>query len=83
MLTDEGKSALKVDLARGIVSVTFTKANGEERVMRCTVNEFEIPIEKLPKGTGPSHTDEVQRVFDVDKQEWRSFRWDNVTSFEV
>ena len=83
MLTDEGKSALKVDLSRGIVSVTFTKANGEERVMRCTVNEFEIPIEKLPKGTGSSHTDEVQRVFDVDKQEWRSFRWDAVTNFEV
>ena len=68
MLTDEGKSALKVDLARGVVSVTFTKGNGEERVTRCTVNEFEIPIDKLPKGTGPSHTDEVQRVFDVDSR---------------
>lgn len=83
MLTDEAKSELKRLLAKGPVYVTFTKGNGEERVMRCTTNEFDIPLEKLPKGTGPKHTDEVQRVFDLDKQEWRSFRWDAVTLFEV
>lgn len=70
---------LKNQLSAGVIFVTFTKSNGDERVMRCTTNEFEIPLEKLPKGTGPKHTDEVQRVFDLDVQEWRSFRWDSVT----
>ena len=83
MLTDEGKNELKLSLTKGAVHVSFTKDNGDERVMRCTTNEFDIPVEKLPKGTGPKHTDEVQRAFDLDKQEWRSFRWDSVTGFEV
>jgi hypothetical protein len=75
---DIDRNLVKDALSKGVVQVKFTKSNGEERVMRCTTNEFEISIEKLPKGTGPRHTDEVQRVFDVDKQEWRSFRWDSV-----
>ncbi len=83
MLTDEVKSNLKACLVKGPVIVTFTKSNGEERVMKCTTNEFDIPLEHFPKGTGPHHTNEVQRVFDLDKQEWRSFRWDSVISFEV
>jgi len=78
IMDQENITLIKNQLSAGVLFVTFTKDNGDERVMRCTTNEFDIPIEKLPKGTGPKHTDEVQRAFDLDKQEWRSFRWDSV-----
>ena len=77
------RDAVKMMISSGVTRVVFTKSNGEERVMMCTTNEFEIPIDELPKGTGPTHTSEVQRVFDVEKQAWRSFRWDSVISVEV
>ena len=41
-----------------------------------------IPEDKLPKGTGQSSNDDVQKVFDVEKQDWRSFRWDSLKSFD-
>ena len=74
---------LKSYLISGAVSVTFTKKDGCERVMRCTVNEQNIPSELLPKGTGAKVTTEVQKVFDLDAQAWRSFRLDSVKTFQV
>jgi len=60
------------------VTVTFTKQDGTDRTMRCTLVESHIPTDKLPKGTGIAHTEDVQRVFDVDLQAWRSFKWASV-----
>jgi len=40
------------DLLRsGTHTVTFTKVNGEERVMPCTLVESYIPESEKPKGT--------------------------------
>lgn len=65
------------------VCVVFTKTDGTERKMQCTLNEAGIPKEKQPKETTSSTTvGAAQRVFDVDKQEWRSFRWDSIKSVE-
>jgi hypothetical protein len=58
--------------------ITFTKADGSEREMRCTLVESAIPPDKVAKRTGRTITAAVQRVFDVDKQQWRSFKWDAV-----
>lgn len=74
---------LKSYLISGVVSVTFTKKDGSERIMRCTVNEQNIPGELLPKGTGTKVTTEVQKVFDLEAQAWRSFRLDSVKTFQV
>ena len=60
--------------------VIFTKINGEERDMICTLNVEFIPEEKQPK-TGKEYNTDVIRAFDVNKQEFRSFRVDNVISF--
>jgi hypothetical protein len=60
--------------------VTFTKADGSEREMYCTLVEGRIPSEKLPKtqpATGQT-TGSAVRVYDTEKGEWRSFRWDSV-----
>ena len=67
--------------------ITFTKRDGTEREMQCTLVEEAIPQEKQPKTKteGSSTAGSAVRVFDVEKQEWRSFRWDSVTkvSFDL
>lgn len=67
--------------------VTFTKKDGTLRDMRCTLSEGRIPTDKQPKneGTATKDSGSAVRVFDTEKQEWRSFRWDSVTkvSFEL
>lgn len=58
--------------------ITFTKVSGEERTIHCTTTESRIPEDRRPKGTGREASAETQRVFDLDLQDWRSFRWDSV-----
>jgi len=64
--------------------ITFTKRDGTEREMHCTLAEQAIPQEKQPKtaGSGSETTGSAVRVFDIEKQEWRSLRWDSVTKVE-
>ena len=66
-----------------VVRVTFTKKDGTERTMLCTTSFDKIPEDQHPKGEQTSSSDEAQRVFDLEKQEWRSFRWDSVKYIEV
>ena len=66
------------------VSVTFTKKDGTERVLNCTLAESRIPADKAPKeGAAAKKSDEAQAVFDTDIGEWRSFRWDSVKEIKV
>ena len=66
-------------LTNSVVTVTFTKVNGEERVMRCT-----LLSEYMPNGGGPTLLQEGKNnnlsVWDVDANGWRSFRLDSVKS---
>jgi len=64
--------------------VTFTKQDGTERAMQCTLVEGRIPTDKTPKNTSTSTTSSgsAVRVFDTEKSEWRSFRWESVTKVE-
>ena len=50
--------------------------------MICTLAESKIPSDKAPKNTGKAKSEEALAVFDVEKQDWRSFRWDSVTKVE-
>lgn len=71
-------------LRKGQCQVTFTKKNGESRVMQCTLNFDSIPEDKHPKGDADSFEEkntEVIRVYDIEKEAWRSFRVDSVTDF--
>jgi hypothetical protein len=65
------------------VCVTFTKKDGTNRDMFCTLAESRIPADKQPKTeTTGKDSGSALRVFDTEKQEWRSFRWDSVTKVE-
>jgi len=63
--------------------VVFTKANGEKRTMRCTLDSNQIPAEMVPNtdGNASKVNEEVIKAYDLEKQAWRSFRLDSVESF--
>jgi hypothetical protein len=78
------------DIARmlsfGIATVKFTKVDGTQRVMHCTIAPHLIPEEKQPKGEFLAEypqNQSVLRVFDVDLNDWRSFRVDSVKEVTV
>lgn len=61
------------------VRVIFTKKDGTERSMLCTLAEGKIPADKQPKTeTASKASGSAVRVFDLEASEWRSFRWDSV-----
>ena len=60
--------------------ITFTKVNGEERVMDCSLQEHIIPP---TKAKNRKENEEVLPVFDINKGEWRSFRMDSITNIEA
>lgn len=59
-------------LNQGIVSVKFEKKDGTVREMNCTLKD--VPTYEKKTETPRKTNDEVMSVFDVDLQEWRSFR---------
>jgi len=79
--TPEGREWLRGLLKEQNVQVTFTKINGDERVMTCTLKEGVIPApvakdEEVNRNREVK--DEVQVAWDVNAKGWRSFRWANV-----
>ena len=73
-------------LVSGECTVTFTKVDGTQRVMPCTLNARLIPPEPVSESTESKKerkvNEEVIPVFCTDKQAWRSFRVDSVISIE-
>ena len=66
------------------IFIVFTKKDGTERTMHCTLSESNIPADKKPKAeTNSTSSGSALRVFDLEKSEWRSFRWDSVTMVEI
>ncbi len=68
------------------VNVIFTKVDGTERTMRCTLVPAKLPVivedPEKPKKERKQNPD-VLPVFDLDKNEWRSFRWSSVKSYDI
>ena len=71
-------------LVEGPVSVTFTKADGTDRVMKCTKWMDLIPEENHPKteSAGGNTSDNIT-VFDLEKGGWRSFNITKVKEYSV
>ena len=81
-------------LRTSVAVVKFTKNDGTLREMRCTLQFDQIPLEKVPATAQGSPglldetkvrkpNDEVCSAFDLDKQEWRSFRYDRIKGITV
>ena len=80
--TKEGRDRMQALLKTQEVTISFTKKDGTERKMLCTLAENKIPSEKMPKNSGKSKSDDALAVFDIEKNDWRSFRWDSVTKID-
>lgn len=66
------------------VTVTFTKKDGTVRVMRCTLQPELLPQIELKENITPrKESTTSMRVFDLDKNEWRSFTIKNVKSIQT
>ena len=71
-------------LRTNICEVTFTKVNGDNRVMTCTLREDLVPpVASHADDYGVQRTLDVIRVWDTNALGWRSFRVDNVSNFMI
>lgn len=72
-------------LHEGVCIVTFKKADGSERVMKCTLVEDVLPPatkeDPLSQKKIRAVNEEVVPVWDVERNGWRSFRVDSVVDF--
>jgi len=80
---DQQYEMVKTSLQEGIVEVKFTKVNGEERTMLATLNDELIPMDLRPTDDYREKNPEVQPVYDVEADGWRSFRWDSLISWDI
>lgn len=55
------------------VTVTFTKTDGAERVMNCTLDESIVP-----KVENPKTSEFLCTVWDTELNQWRSFKFENI-----
>lgn len=72
--SEEHKEEIWNKLNDGTIQVIFTKKDGTERIMNCTLHEDYVPEIKGTKAINP----DVIAVYDVDADGWRSFRWDSI-----
>lgn len=81
------RESLIETLTNSIAEVTFTKINGEQRVMPCTLREDLMPT--VPSDIGSKSTvkrhviQDVLSVWCTDANGWRSFKIDLVTDVKV
>lgn len=89
---DDANKAIIRDWVRGLlqkgpVTVTFTKADGTDREMLCTLDQLRIPAPLVATPVDGVVKESKQRkqpdehslrVFDLEKKEWRSFRFDRL-----
>jgi hypothetical protein len=69
-------------LKYGPVTVYFTKKDGTERKMDCTLKEENIVQYEKKTDRVKTLNEETCPVFDLEKNEWRSFRYDALTKVE-
>tara|TARA_B100000941_G_C28280672_1_gene436328 strand:- start:15 stop:338 length:324 start_codon:yes stop_codon:yes gene_type:complete len=75
------RTQMRQQLGESICTVKFKKADDTEREMKCTTNDRFIPEEKLPKSDKTNNDMDLFVVFDTDKNEWRSFKYERMLSF--
>lgn len=84
LITEETRDEFINLLKNNILFVTFTKRDGERREMKCTLKKDllpPVPVDYTPrkKAINPY----VVAVWDLDKNEWRSFQVDSVIKYEI
>lgn len=65
-----------------VITLTFTKKDGTERVMKATLAEQWLPTdtEGWTSNDTRKHSEDALAVWDTEVQAWRAFRWDSLKS---
>ena len=79
MIFEPNRDLIINSLKNGIVNVKFTKVDGSEREMKCTLNEALIPVSNTTDKTiEETRVKEPNintiSVWDIENEGWRSFR---------
>ena len=75
---------LKDALQEGdVVEVTFEKADGTERVMKCCITPYIVGESYEYKGTDRVTNPNTQHVWDIVNEGWRAFNYDKVLEWKV
>ena len=75
---------LKSNLRENIVQVNFIKKDGTQRNMRCTLRPDLLPQQTdIEEAVSKTPNADVLAVWDLDKEGWRSFRYDSIIGFTV
>jgi len=81
------KTDLKNLLEQNVLTVDFTKLNGDKRVMTCTLREDMKPRatkdDTLSQKKVREVSDAVVSVWDVNAKGWRSFRYERINAVDV
>lgn len=75
------KFQLKQILENGVATVVFTKLDGTERQMKCTLLSEYLPVsdkQMLTEGKTHKQSDHSLSVWDIEKSAWRAFRLDSI-----
>ena len=78
---DRQKTTIMQGLRSGVVRVEFTKVDGTNRVMICSLNSKYLPETDEVKVSTQSEQKNAIAVFDLEKNKWRSFRFSSVKGF--
>ena len=81
------KDDLKHLLGQNVLTVDFTKLNGDKRVMTCTLREDMKPpatkTDPLSQKKVREISDAVVNVWDVNAKGWRSFRYERINAVDI
>lgn len=70
-------------LAGGPLTITFEKKDGTLREMKCTLKDVPQYERKTESETPRKKSDTSMSVFDIEKNEWRSFRIDSIREIRL
>ena len=67
-------------LKEGVVTVEFTKVNGEYRKMEATLQAERMPevVAEINEKAPRKKNEDALSVWDINAEGWRSFRWDKL-----
>ena len=68
---------------KGYLQVTFVKADGSLRKLRGTMNIDLMPKEWRDRKYNHKKQDNTTAIFDLDIEEWRSFRNDSIVEVHI
>lgn len=75
-------SELKELLKENVVIVKFTKVDGQERTLNCTLQEHYLP-KTVWTESKKKLNDNILSVWSIDDNGWRSFRKDSIIEYTV